>query len=67
MLSSNTSHRDEFLAQTKAAREERQLAGIRNNSAIKIQSLIRGWLSRIKIRKIVLEEFDKTFPPLAKR
>jgi len=64
MLSSNSSHRDEFLAQTKAAREERQMAVLKNSSAVKIQSIVRGWLGRIKIRKLVYEEFDSAFPPI---
>ena len=49
MLSSSTGqHRDEFLAQTKAAREERQLAVVRAAAATRIQALVRGWLARLE-------------------
>ena len=65
MISSNNSHRDEFLAQTKAAREERQLAVVKNNAAVLIQSVVRGWLERIRLRRTVLEQFDSTFPALS--
>jgi len=64
MLSSGTSHKNEFLAQTKAAREERQLVAVREKSALKIQSLVRGWLARVRIRKMVELEFVKTFPKI---
>eukprot|EP00092_Neocalanus_flemingeri_P010639 GFUD01011461.1.p1 GENE.GFUD01011461.1~~GFUD01011461.1.p1 ORF type:complete len:1075 (-),score=293.24 GFUD01011461.1:251-3475(-) len=62
MLSSGTSHKNEFLAQTKAAREERLLAASRDDSAIRIQGLVRGWLVRTRVRKMVELEFEKTFP-----
>eukprot|EP00092_Neocalanus_flemingeri_P034441 GFUD01037450.1.p1 GENE.GFUD01037450.1~~GFUD01037450.1.p1 ORF type:complete len:1075 (-),score=271.40 GFUD01037450.1:205-3429(-) len=62
MLSSGTSHKNEFLAQTKAAREERLLAASRDYSAIRIQGLVRGWLVRTRVRKMVELEFEKTFP-----
>lgn len=64
MLSSGSSHKNEFLAQTKAAREERLLAASRNTSAIRIQGLVRGWLARTRIRKMVELEFGETFPQL---
>lgn len=64
MLSSGSSHKNEFLAQTKAAREERLLAASRNTSAIIIQGLVRGWLARTRIRKMVELEFGETFPQL---
>jgi len=64
MLTSGTSHKNEFLAQTKAAREERLLAASKNSSAIKIQGLVRGWLTRTKIRKMVELEIKETFPEL---
>eukprot|EP00092_Neocalanus_flemingeri_P004280 GFUD01004600.1.p1 GENE.GFUD01004600.1~~GFUD01004600.1.p1 ORF type:complete len:1075 (-),score=280.83 GFUD01004600.1:210-3434(-) len=62
MLSSGSSHKNEFLAQTKAAREERLLAASRDYSAIRIQGLVRGWLVRTRVRKMVELEFEKTFP-----
>ena len=40
------------------------LAASRNTSAIKIQGLVRGWLARTKIRKMVELEFVETFPEL---
>jgi len=64
MLSSGSSHKNEFLAQTKAAREERLLAASRNTSAIRIQGLVRGWLARTRIRKMVELEFAESFPKL---
>jgi len=64
MLSSGSSRKNEFLAQTKAAREERLLAASRNTSAIMIQGLVRGWLARIRIRKMVEMEFEDIFPQL---
>ena len=65
MLSSSTGqHRDEFLAQTKAAREERQLAVVRAAAATRIQALVRGWLARLETRRRVIRQFDAAFPPL---
>ena len=65
MLSSNASHRDEFLAQTKAAREERMMAAAKSEAATRIQSLVRGWLARLQIRRLVREECDAVFPALS--
>ena len=62
MLSSGSSHKNDFLAQTKAAREERLLVASRNTSAIKIQGLVRGWLARTRIRKMVETEIAESFP-----
>jgi len=62
MLSSGTSHKNEFLAQTKAAREERLHAANRNSSAIRIQSIVRGWLARTRTRKLIENEFIESFP-----
>jgi ubiquitin-protein ligase E3 B len=62
MLSSGSSHKNEFLAQTKAAREERLLVASKNTSAIKIQGLVRGWLARTRVRKMVELEVTQAFP-----
>ena len=64
MLSSNASHKDKFLAEAKAAREERQMEAIRRMSAVRIQSCVRGWLARLRVRKQVLQQFDQVFSPL---
>jgi len=62
MLSSGSSHKNEFLAQTKAAREERLLLASRNTSAVRIQGLVRGWLARTRIRKMVESDIRESFP-----
>lgn len=41
--------KDTFLNQARTAREIRQNAKSQNESAVKIQKVIRGWLCRIKI------------------
>ena len=64
MLSSGASHRDEFLAQTKAAREERMMAAARSEAATRIQSRVRGWLARLRVRLLVREECDAMFTAL---
>ena len=64
MLSSNASHKDKFLAEAKAAREERHWAATKTSSAVIIQSSVRGWLARITVRRRVLERFDQVFSPL---
>ncbi|KAL1132531.1 hypothetical protein AAG570_010486 [Ranatra chinensis] len=64
------SQKGAFLEQTKAAREERALEKKREASAIKIQSLVRGWLQRRQFCKTIFdtvcsffrEEFDREFP-----
>ena len=66
MLSSGNSHKkDEFLAQAKAAREERQLVASKGRAAVSIQSVVRGWLARLRLRRDILNSFDKTFPALS--
>lgn len=46
MFSKTQTSKDTFLEQTKAAREERALEKKREQSAVKIQALVRGWLAR---------------------
>ena len=64
MLNLGTSHKNDFLEQTKAAREERQAGKIREQSAIKIQAAVRGWMARLRTASITRDTFDKTFPPV---
>lgn len=54
MFSKTITSKDSFLEQTKAAREERALEKKREQSAIKIQSMIRGWLAKQRFNKIIL-------------
>ena len=67
MLSSTASHKDKFLAEAKAAREERQMEATRRTSAVRIQSSVRGWLARLRVRKQVLAQFDQVFSPLEEK
>lgn len=43
-----------FLQHTKAAREERAFEKRRESAAVLVQANIRGFLCRVKFRKIVL-------------
>ena len=54
MFSKSLTSKDTFLEQTKAAREERALEKKREQSAIKIQAIIRGWLARQRFVKLIL-------------
>ncbi|XP_053625281.1 ubiquitin-protein ligase E3B [Plodia interpunctella] len=54
--------KDTFLEQTKAAREERALEKKREQSAVKIQALVKGWLARQRFTKLILNEFDQLLP-----
>ncbi|PSN54423.1 Ubiquitin-protein ligase E3B [Blattella germanica] len=51
-----------FLEHTKAAREERAHEKKREWASTVIQAHVRGWLTRKKYCRRVLEDFDKTFP-----
>ncbi|XP_050678480.1 ubiquitin-protein ligase E3B isoform X2 [Leptidea sinapis] len=62
MFSKNLTTKDSFLEQMKAAREERALEKKREESAIKIQSIVRGWLARQRFISLILEEFDNLLP-----
>jgi ubiquitin-protein ligase E3 B len=53
MFSSSDS-KGNFLEQTKAAREERAVEKKRDNAAIKIQSLLKGFVARKKFRTRVV-------------
>jgi len=48
--------KDAFLNQARTAREIRQNAKSQNESAIKIQRMVRGWLCRIKLWREVRYE-----------
>lgn len=48
------SSKDSFLEKAREAREERALEKKRENSAIVIQSRIRGWLARKNYSKTIL-------------
>ncbi|XP_014785402.1 ubiquitin-protein ligase E3B isoform X2 [Octopus bimaculoides] len=50
--------KNQFLEQTKAAREERAFERRRDNAAIKIQSLFRGHVCRVKLQTQVRQELD---------
>nr|XP_032513418.1 ubiquitin-protein ligase E3B [Danaus plexippus plexippus] len=65
MFSKTITSKDSFLEQTKAAREERALEKKREQSAIKIQSMIRGWLAKQRFNKIILYDFDQLLPEYA--
>lgn len=54
MFSKSITNKDTFLEQTKAAREERALEKKREQSAIKIQAVVRGWLAKQKFIKLIL-------------
>ncbi|XP_030752735.1 ubiquitin-protein ligase E3B isoform X2 [Sitophilus oryzae] len=56
-----------FLEQTKAAREERALEKRRESAIILIQANVRGWLTRIKFSKEILDEFDSVIPDLSEK
>ncbi|RZC40397.1 hypothetical protein BDFB_001114 [Asbolus verrucosus] len=53
-----------FLEQTKAAREERAFEKKKEKAATLIQATVRGWLSRIKFSRNILQEFDDTIPDI---
>lgn len=59
MFPASRKSKDTFLEQTKAAREERALEKKREQSAVKIQATIRGWLARRKFVNVILDEFDQ--------
>ncbi|CAH0406320.1 unnamed protein product [Chilo suppressalis] len=65
MFSKTLTSKDSFLEQTKAAREERALEKKREQSAVKIQALIRGWLARRRFISRILNEFDELLPETA--
>ncbi|XP_063241461.1 ubiquitin-protein ligase E3B isoform X2 [Bacillus rossius redtenbacheri] len=56
------SSKDNFLEQTKAAREERAQEKRRLTAAITIQAHVKGWLARKTYTQEVLKEFDEVFP-----
>ena len=51
MFAGVTPSKDAFLSQARTAREIRQNAKSQNESAVRIQKVIRGWLCRRKLRR----------------
>ncbi|XP_042898295.1 ubiquitin-protein ligase E3B [Parasteatoda tepidariorum] len=58
---SNTSSKDLFLEQAKAARLERALEKKREQATLIIQAYTRGYISRKTLKQNVKKEFDETF------
>lgn len=54
MFSKSLTSKDTFLEQTKAAREERALEKKREQSAVIIQAVVRGWLARQQFIKLIM-------------
>ncbi|KOB78285.1 Ubiquitin-protein ligase E3B [Operophtera brumata] len=54
--------KESFLEQTKAAREERAYEKKREQSAVTIQAVARGWIARQRFYKRILDDFDQTLP-----
>lgn len=54
MYPKSVATKDSFLEQTKAAREERANEKKREQSAVKIQAVARGWITRQKFYKRIL-------------
>ncbi|XP_022819647.1 ubiquitin-protein ligase E3B [Spodoptera litura] len=54
--------KDSFLEQAKAAREERAFEKKREQSATRIQAVVRGWLERKKFVIRILNDFDELLP-----
>jgi hypothetical protein len=61
MMSSSKDSKEAFLESTKAAREARKAGRDREKAAVKLQSAIRGWLTRIRIEKDVRKNVDSVF------
>lgn len=53
--------RQEFLNQTKLAREERAEEKKKETSVIFVQKYVRGFLARNRLRRDVLKQFDDNF------
>ncbi|VVC29410.1 IQ motif, EF-hand binding site,HECT domain [Cinara cedri] len=51
----------QFIEQTRVARIERENDRKREQSAILIQSVVRGWLVRKRTQNLTLQQFDDTF------
>ncbi|XP_055603110.1 ubiquitin-protein ligase E3B [Uranotaenia lowii] len=64
----NETKKESFLEQTKAAREERAneraLEEKRDRAIVLLQRCIRGWMARVRFRRMILEEFDDLLPPV---
>ncbi|RWS25410.1 ubiquitin-protein ligase E3B-like protein, partial [Leptotrombidium deliense] len=58
---SESDRKNEFLEHTKAARLERIKDRQLNSAAIKIQSVVRGFITRQRLRKQILEDFNYIF------
>ncbi|XP_001354157.2 ubiquitin-protein ligase E3B [Drosophila pseudoobscura] len=63
MFAQTESQKTSFLEQTKAAREERALEKRRELAAILLQSTLKGYASRRKYQKRIINDFDAVFVP----
>lgn len=54
MFNKTEDKKSSFLEQTKAAREERALEKRKEVAVTVIQANIKGWLARVRFRKIIL-------------
>ncbi|BFF99140.1 ubiquitin-protein ligase E3B [Drosophila madeirensis] len=63
MFAQTESQKTSFLEQTKAAREERALEKRRESAAILLQSTLKGYASRRKYQKRIINDFDAVFVP----
>ena len=61
MYGNLSKNKTDFLASTRAARDQRQAEKVKSVAAIEIQARIRGWLERIRMRKRISQEFDEVF------
>ncbi|KAF2900658.1 hypothetical protein ILUMI_05537 [Ignelater luminosus] len=62
MFNTTEDTKSSFLEQTKAAREERALEKRKEASVITIQANVRGWITRVKFVRGILNEFDEIIP-----
>ncbi|XP_040567057.1 ubiquitin-protein ligase E3B [Lepeophtheirus salmonis] len=51
-------NKDAFILAAKEAREERKAERVKEQASITIQSHIRGWLARLKIRNEIIKKFN---------
>ncbi|GAB0093851.1 ubiquitin-protein ligase E3B [Sergentomyia squamirostris] len=54
---------EEILHGVRKRREERAHEKRKDEAAVTIQAQIRGWLTRRRVTRILLTEFDELFPP----
>lgn len=61
MYGNLSNNKTDFLASTRAARDQRQAEKVKSAAAIEIQSRVKGWLERIRMRKRICQQFDQVF------